>query len=1291
MAKRIALQLINLLWYGTAAVIVLMAMLLAIGREVLPRVDLANDEFLRYINDHTGARIQAEQLQVRWTSIYPELSAKQFVIDTADAHVQLDGVFFTVNLFQSLWRRTPVIDRMQLSRADIRYTLPEDTATSSPDLDRDWRFVNRLFNNDTQIKNITITLQRGTWQKTVELDDLRVEQGFTSKKFFLKILGSNAQSISAIGKFSGDSLRDSRGMLYIKTDNLALHDWAPELAQNSQISGEAWIQWHGLRRADFTTHVKLTTPPNQPTDKHMLLPATLESSVSGQWEKDRDSHADIHSLTINNTSFLNDLRFSFNTATPQQWRIATPVLPLESTRKLLPFLPEGELKKLFSSLNLQGNLRNFNLAWDNSKPLIDRMQLQANADNINSGHWEGVPAFTGVSGYVQSGIGYGFIDLNSNNGFSMHYPEVYHQPIVFQRAAGRVQWQWQPEQKTVLVGSDYASLSGEPGEARGSFWLHLPLHGADFHSELYLSIGLRRSAAQYRNMFIPYILPHDLLAWLDTSIGDADLPDAGFLYRGGLTGAEAKESAIQFYGNIRNGDLTFHPEWPPLKNIDAHLLVDNHNADIRATRATLYNTQINAAHIAVLEQHPGITININGRASGSPDDGLRLLRESPLHHAIGNGMDAWKMPQGTLNTALQLQIPLSGAPLAQTENVQLALNNAQLDMQDLRLPFRQVNSQLSYDSDNGLQAPAITASLFNKPVTAKIDSKKSAQGSTIHITANSSANISDIATWSQISLLNMLSGSVNYSVHLQLEPANTSTPNRIGQLQVSSTLDAVDAPLPAPFAKKRGTKTPFNLNVDLLRNSQQTYRFNYNQQIFGTLDARNGALASGDIQLLGSTPKTTDQTTTENTGSLLIHGNLPTADIQQWVDMIVRYNKIPSSSNSNNRKTPLFPSVAIHAQNATWKDFAFSALAINANHADDAWNLSFNTQQAQGKVLFYDTGKTPEVIVDTLSIHRNNTNNTNNAAPQKTNAPLDFSAIPALNIRIHHLLVDDMDIGQFSTALRSTPSTLRFEKLMATGNGYFVRDGSGVSGSTLLWQQQADGSSRSEFHGLLQMSGEQPVLKHLGIDPFIIGKRVSLFADLTWPGTPQDISLHNIAGSVYTEGKDGKYLQAQPNMAMHALSVINITTWLRRLQLDFSDLSNHGISFDEYKGKLLFGKGMMQFVEPLEIDSPSSAFKLSGKALLDNDTLDLRLIATLPVGNNATWVAAIAGGLPAAAGVYVASKIFDKQISKLSSLSYRITGSMNDPDISFERIAPPEEKNSEKQKPSTTNGATKLF
>jgi uncharacterized protein YhdP len=206
------------------------------------------------------------------------------------------------------------------------------------------------------------------------------------------------------------------------------------------------------------------------------------------------------------------------------------------------------------------------------------------------------------------------------------------------------------------------------------------------------------------------------------------------------------------------------------------------------------------------------------------------------------------------------------------------------------------------------------------------------------------------------------------------------------------------------------------------------------------------------------------------------------------------------------------------------------------------------------------------------------------------------------------------------------------------------------------------------------MQGKQPALTQLGIDMFIIGESIDLYADVSWPGSPQQINVNNINGNIYTRGKNGKYLQAKPNTAMRALGVINVATWARRLQLDFSDLSSDGISFDEYKGKLAFNKGVMRFSEPLQVESPSSALSLSGTALLHEETLDLQLVATLPVGNNATWIAALAGGLPAAAGVYVVSKVFDKQIVDLTSLSYGITGPMSDPDIRFQRIAAPLKK-----------------
>ena len=61
-------------------------------------------------------------------------------------------------------------------------------------------------------------------------------------------------------------------------------------------------------------------------------------------------------------------------------------------------------------------------------------------------------------------------------------------------------------------------------------------------------------------------------------------------------------------------------------------------------------------------------------------------------------------------------------------------------------------------------------------------------------------------------------------------------------------------------------------------------------------------------------------------------------------------------------------------------------------------------------------------------------------------------------------------------------------------------------------------------------------------------------------------------------------------------------------------------------------------------------------------------MATLPVVNNLPWVAALTAGLPIAAGVFVVSKLFEKQVSQLASAVYSIGGSWDDPQIRLDRI-----------------------
>ena len=87
----------------------------------------------------------------------------------------------------------------------------------------------------------------------------------------------------------------------------------------------------------------------------------------------------------------------------------------------------------------------------------------------------------------------------------------------------------------------------------------------------------------------------------------------------------------------------------------------------------------------------------------------------------------------------------------------------------------------------------------------------------------------------------------------------------------------------------------------------------------------------------------------------------------------------------------------------------------------------------------------------------------------------------------------------------------------------------------------------------------------------------------------------------------------------------------------------------------------------MEVKGPSS-FQFSGVADVAGRSMDGELVATLPVVNNLPWVAAFTASLPVAAGVYVVSKLLQKQVNRLSSAVYSVTGSWEDPQVEFEHI-----------------------
>jgi uncharacterized protein YhdP len=134
------------------------------------------------------------------------------------------------------------------------------------------------------------------------------------------------------------------------------------------------------------------------------------------------------------------------------------------------------------------------------------------------------------------------------------------------------------------------------------------------------------------------------------------------------------------------------------------------------------------------------------------------------------------------------------------------------------------------------------------------------------------------------------------------------------------------------------------------------------------------------------------------------------------------------------------------------------------------------------------------------------------------------------------------------------------------------------------------------------------------------------------------------------------------------VSLFNFANWLKRLQLDFSDVTSQNLAYNDLVGTIRFDNGVASLIDPLRMKMPSGRMNMGGNFDLVNEQVNAELVATLPVATNLPWVVALLGGVPAAAGVYLTSKLVEKQVDRLSSISYTLSGPFDDVEVAVDKI-----------------------
>ena len=168
--------------------------------------------------------------------------------------------------------------------------------------------------------------------------------------------------------------------------------------------------------------------------------------------------------------------------------------------------------------------------------------------------------------------------------------------------------------------------------------------------------------------------------------------------------------------------------------------------------------------------------------------------------------------------------------------------------------------------------------------------------------------------------------------------------------------------------------------------------------------------------------------------------------------------------------------------------------------------------------------------------------------------------------------------------------------------------------------------------------------------------------NLQWPNYLHSISLNNVVGTLNLDIKNGIITGIEPGLG-RVIGLLSVENIQRRLQLDFSDVTNAGFSFDQLSGTLNVNSGIIK-VEHVIIKGPSAKITISGSMNLSSKQLNLFTEVTSKISATLPLAIAIAAGNPVVgAAIWLFDHVSGAKVSEFKVQKYKIVGTWDKPEI----------------------------
>lgn len=908
---------------------------------------------------------------------------------------------------------------------------------------------------------------------------------------------------------------------------------------------------------------------------------------------------------------------------------------LQNLWPLLAYLPESEQLAGIRALQASGTVENLSLNFQRaSAQEPPKYSLQADITAVGFRPVLQAPGLTGLTAHVQGTDAGGEMLLDAKD-VQLDLPRMFREPLRAKSIRGAIAWNhysagdaagWRVSSKEIRVES-------EDGHGQAGIELLIPADGSSPVLDLSAHGQDLNVAATAR--YVPANkLTAKTLEWFDRAFVGGRVTQGQVTYKGPTRAFPFRHGEGEFIARGRVEDVTFdyQPGWSPATGLAAD--VEFRNQGMKVTAGTARVGELSVADIdGDFADFKAGVIAVKAQAAGDLGSALQLLQTSPINTAFGEQFQNLR-GRGETRSLVELVLPLKRLADRRIA-VTTQLKNTSVSAKEWDAPITGLSGSLSVR-----QALPDSASMRGQWLGGTLDIAIWSESKNASLlTARGHADAAQLAALLHLPAAAKVSGATDWRLTTRLEANQNPDPNarQARKFTIQSDLKGFGLELPHPLGKPENASRLLRVELEydgarellgraalgdvraLIRMRQSDAGWNFD---------RGGVRADGIAAAL------------PGHRGLRVEGYLDRLVLDDWFAL-----KGPSSGTS--RLSDFLDAANLTVGTLQLYGYQWPEVRGVLQAMPSGWRVDVAGSNAVGELFIPSDFTAPQPLtanLERLVITREGRQHGASTGRDPRSWPSIRASIADMRIEDHAVGAVELQVTRVASGIQIDSVTIAQDVMRGEARGQ--------------WLITPDGE-RSTLNATVTSTDVAAALRALNYTPFIEAKRGEISANLAWPGGFDGDFPGRASGTLKVAAENGQLLNLQPG-AGRVLGLLSVAALPRRLSLDFSDLTDKGLSFDSIRGDFELRDGNA-YTSNLLLRGPAAEIGIAGRTGIGAHDYDQTAVVTGNVGATLPVAGALAGGPAVGAALLLFTQVFKEPLKGIARGYYRITGPWEDP------------------------------